>query len=93
MANIENLKPFTKDNAKEYGKRGGIASGKVRRLKAYKRKRLIAYFNLQNYINSLSDTEYKEFLQDYTPTEQNYINNTFRKTEAELKEMVKNFKK
>ena len=93
MANIENLKPFKKDNAKEYGKKGGIASGKARRLKAYKRKRLIAYFNLQNYIDSLSDPEYKEFLQDYTPTEQNYINNTFRKTEAELKEIVKNYKK
>jgi len=93
MANIENLKPFTKDNAKEYGKRGGIASGKARRLKAYKRKRIIAYFNLQNYIDSLSDLEYKEFLQDYTPTEQNYINNTFRKTEAELKEIVKNYRK
>ncbi len=26
--NIENLKPFTKDNAKYYGSRGGIASGK-----------------------------------------------------------------
>lgn len=30
MANIENLQPFTKENAKYYGKRGGIKSGKVR---------------------------------------------------------------
>ena len=30
MANSENLQPFTKDNAKIYGKKGGIKSGKVR---------------------------------------------------------------
>lgn len=30
MANIENLQLFTKENAKIYGKRGGIKSGKVR---------------------------------------------------------------
>ena len=30
MANIENLKPFTKDNAKYYGKKGGIQSGQIR---------------------------------------------------------------
>ena len=30
MANNENLKPFTKENAKYYGKKGGIKSGKVR---------------------------------------------------------------
>ena len=30
MANNENLQQFTKDNAKIYGKKGGIQSGKVR---------------------------------------------------------------
>lgn len=30
MANSENLQPFTKENAKYYGKKGGIKSGKVR---------------------------------------------------------------
>lgn len=30
MSNIENLKPFTKENAKYYGKKGGIKSGIVR---------------------------------------------------------------
>jgi len=30
MANIENLQPFTKENAKYYGQRGGKKSGKVR---------------------------------------------------------------
>lgn len=30
MVNNENLQPFTKDNAKVYGKKGGIQSGKVR---------------------------------------------------------------
>lgn len=30
MANIENLQPFTKENAKYYGKKGGIKSGIVR---------------------------------------------------------------
>ena len=30
MANNENLHPFTKENAKYYGKKGGIKSGQVR---------------------------------------------------------------
>ena len=30
MANNENLQPFTKENAKYYGKKGGIKSGIVR---------------------------------------------------------------
>ena len=30
MANTKNLQPFTKDNAKYYGQRGGKKSGKVR---------------------------------------------------------------
>lgn len=30
MANNENLQKFTKENAKEYGKRGGLKSGEVR---------------------------------------------------------------
>lgn len=30
MSNIENLQPFTKENAKYYGKKGGIKSGIVR---------------------------------------------------------------
>ena len=39
MANNQNLKPFTKENAAEMGRKGGIASGKTRLkqmwLKAY----------------------------------------------------------
>lgn len=31
MANNQNLKPFTKENAAEMGRKGGIASGKTRR--------------------------------------------------------------
>lgn len=31
MANEQNLKPFTKENAAEMGRKGGIASGKTRR--------------------------------------------------------------
>lgn len=30
MSNNENLKPFTKENAKQYGKKGGIKSAQVR---------------------------------------------------------------
>lgn len=30
MANIENLQPFTKENAQYYGKKGGMKSGIVR---------------------------------------------------------------
>lgn len=31
MANKQNLKPFTKENVAEMGRKGGIASGKTRR--------------------------------------------------------------
>lgn len=30
MSNVKNLKPFTKENAKYYGRKGGIKSGIVR---------------------------------------------------------------
>ena len=46
--NIDNLKPFTPDNASYYGKRGGIASGKSKMLnKMYKIRLQIAYEYLE----------------------------------------------
>lgn len=93
MANIENLKPFTKDNASVYGRKGGIASGITRRRKAYLKKRLIAYINLQDFIDSLTEAEYKDLLQDYTSEQQDYINRTFKRTEEETKELLKKYKK
>lgn len=93
MANIENLRPFTKDNASIYGRKGGIASGKTRRRKAYLKKKLIAYMNLQDFIDSLTEAEYNNLLQDYTPEQQDYINRTFKRTEEETKELLKKYKK
>lgn len=46
MANIENLKPFTKDNASVYGRKGGIASGITRRRKAYLKKKTYSIYKL-----------------------------------------------
>lgn len=40
MANIDNLVPLTTEKAREIGKKGGIASGKVRKEKATMRKTL-----------------------------------------------------
>ena len=56
MANIQNLIPFTKINAKEMGRKGGIASGITRKRKAYFRKLLNDIVNLSFYIDMLDDT-------------------------------------
>ena len=40
MANIENLKVPTSEQAREYGRKGGIASGKARQEKATFKKQL-----------------------------------------------------
>lgn len=49
MANIENLKPIQSTNeARELGKKGGIASGEVRREKATMKKALEMLLNEKN---------------------------------------------
>lgn len=77
MANIGNLKHFTKENAKEMGKRGGIASGKTRRRKSYLRNRLKAMIDLSMYFDTLSKDEFNEFISEYTPEQQEYIESLF----------------
>lgn len=92
MANIENLKPFTKDNASYYGRRGGIASGRTRKRKAYLKRQFEAYMNVSNYISSLDDTEYNDFISDFTEAEQEEIQRKFRPTKQQQKEVLKQFK-
>lgn len=91
MTNIENLKPFTKINAKEMGKRGGIASGKTRRRKAYIRNRLALLLNIQNYINSLSKTEFENFLCEFPLEQQSYILTLFKPSKREIRQILKKF--
>lgn len=92
MANIENLKTFTKDNASYYGRRGGIASGRTRKRKAYLKRQFEAYMNVSNYISSLNDTEYKDFISDFTEAEQEEIQRRFKPTKEHQKEVLKHFK-
>ncbi len=92
MANIENLKPFTKENAYYYGKRGGITSGKTRRRKAYYKKQFDAYFKISEAIDNMSDIDYQDFLNDYTKAEQEQINLIFRPTKKKQRELYKRFK-
>lgn len=64
MANIENLKPFTKENAKYYGKKGGIKSGKVRaeRKSIKEQMKLLLEMPITNEsrINKLMEAGFKE---------------------------------
>lgn len=78
MANIQNLTPFTKENASKMGRKGGIVSGRKRRKKARLRKYLYAYIELSDYIDDMNDVEYKSFIRDYTEEEQKRIGFLFR---------------
>lgn len=49
MANVENLKPVqSKEQARELGQKGGIASGKARREKATMKKTLQMLLEMEN---------------------------------------------
>ena len=89
MANIKNLKPFTSENAKEMGRKGGIASGITRRRKKYIRKQMNTIIKLQEYIDSLSNVEYKEFIIDFSKEQQEYIRRIFKPTIQETKRLLK----
>ena len=64
MANIENLQPFTKGNAKYYGKKGGIKSGIVRLEKKNIRDQLQTLLNMpissNNQFKMLKEAGFKE---------------------------------
>ena len=92
MANIENLKPFTTENASYYGRRGGIASGKTRRKKALLQKQFNAMWELSNYIDDMNDTEYKDCISEFSEAEQERIGMLFRPTKKQKKELFKHFK-
>ncbi|MBQ2962378.1 hypothetical protein [Methanobrevibacter sp.] len=92
MANTENLKPFTKLNAKEMGRRGGIASGKSRKEKAYIKHSLTLLLNIQNYINSLSNIEFETFVCVFSLEQQSYIRTLFKPSKKEIRQILKKFK-
>lgn len=91
MSSFQNLKPFTKENAKEMGRRGGIASGKTRKRKAYIRKRLDMFIKIQNYVDSLSNKEFEEFIEEYTVEQQEYIKRIFKPTKKDIKKLLKKY--
>lgn len=77
MANVENLKPFNEENAKEMGIKGGIASGKSRRKKAHLQKCFQTMFNISLYLNSLGKSEFNNFISDFTMEQQKNIKKLF----------------
>jgi len=48
MANIQNLKPFNSETAREAGRKGGVASGIAKRRKANLRKAMQLYTTLNS---------------------------------------------
>lgn len=92
MANIQNLKPFTKENAKEMGKRGGIVSGMTRRRKAEIKKRFDAFMHISDAIDKMSNQEYKDFLSDFSEEEQERINFLFRPSKKQKRQLFKMFR-
>ena len=64
MANIENLQPFTKENAKYYGKKGGIRSGKVRAERKSIKEQMKVLLNMpvseNNKLKRLKEAGFKE---------------------------------
>ena len=88
----EFLQPIrTTERAQELGRKGGIRSGQTRRRKAILRQQLNAYMYLSDYIDTLSDAEYKEFLQEYTEAEQERIQFLFKPTPKQQKQLFKTF--
>ena len=92
MANITNLKPFTTENAKEMGRKGGLASGITRKRNALIKKQFDVLERISNFIDSLTDTEYQLFLSDFSEAEAELINFYFKPTEKQLKKMAKKIK-
>lgn len=92
MANENNLKPFTKENASYYGKLGGMASGKVRKKKSLIKKQFNIMLKISDYIDSMNDIEYKDFMSDYSEAEQQTIEKIFKPSKKQIKDMCKNLK-
>ena len=64
MANSENLQPFTKENAKYYGKKGGIKSGQVRAKRKSLKEQMKILLEMpitnENRINKLKQAGFEE---------------------------------
>ena len=89
----EFLKPIrTTERAREIGRKGGIASGKARRERAEKQRFFRAYMDFSNFIESLTDAEYQEFIADFTEEEKEYIRFHFRPNKEDSKKWNKLFK-
>lgn len=94
MANEYNLKPYRKGEirARENGRKGGIASGIKRRKNAETMRHFRAYTDFSNFIESLTDAEYNDFIADFTEEEQEKIRFYFRPTKEDSKKWNKLFK-
>ncbi len=94
MANEYNLKPYRKGEirARENGRKGGIASGIKRRKNAESVRHFRAYMDFSNFIESLTDAEYNDFISDFTEEEQEKIRFYFRPTKEDSKKWNKLFK-
>lgn len=89
----EFLKPIrTTERARELGRKGGLASGKVRKEKAEKRKEFVNYMKFSDFIESLTDAEYQDFISEFTEEEQELIRFHFRPTKEDSKKWHQLFK-
>lgn len=89
--NTKNLKPYYKGEirARENGRKGGIQSGIVRRRNAEARRSFEKHLEIQNFIDSLTDEEYKDFVADFTEEQQNEIRFRYRPTKEDTKKWNK----
>lgn len=89
--NEQNLKPYRKGEkrARENGHKGGIQSGIVRKRNAEIRRSFERHLQLQDFIDSLTDEEYKDFVADFTEEQQEEIRFRFRPTKEDTKKWDK----
>lgn len=93
--NNENLTPYRKGEARARtnGRKGGIASGIKRKHYADIKRHFRLYMEFSDYIESLTDAEYQEFIADFTEEEQEKIRFNFRPTKEDIKKQNQLFKK
>lgn len=94
MANEENLKRYTSEEAREYGKKGGIASGEARRKRRTLKEELLAMLEDKDIQESITlaliskakngDTKAYEIIRDTVGEK------PIDKIEAEVKETTIN---
>ena len=77
--------------AKELGRRGGLASGQVRKAKAQRLKSLNEYMKIASYVDALTDAEFDEFLEEFDTEQRERVRRTFRPTKQELNASLKTY--